>query len=641
MLVSYKWLQTYFKDPLPSPKELEEVFTMGVFEIESLEKKGEDSVFDIKTLADKNPYALSHRYMAYEIGALLKQLVVFPQFAEPAIAPTKRSLSIAIEDNAFCTRYIGRVVENVNVGDSPLWLKEKLEVLGQRSINVVVDLANFVMLDTGQPLHAFDADKVEGSITVRKAKEGEEIIVLDGKTIQLNPSIYVVADDVGALAIAGVKGGKRAQVTTSTKNLILEAAIFDGASVRRTAQAVGIRNDSTKRFENQITSERPLLAMNELSALIAKESVSAIFGELVDVHAELPPVRIMNVNIADIEARLGIIIPHDAVISILKSLSIVVEEKAGNELALTIPEFRSDLLITEDIVEEVGRIYGYDNVEGALPARVVNRPINKNFYYYNLIRKAMSEHGWSEVLTYTLCDEGDVAMVNPLNAYRGYMRNNISRALEQKLIHNLRYADLLGLSTVKIFEIGRIFGGKKERTSFAFGLAHVKVPKGFDIKKELTNVAEMIGVALGSSDLAKEIRISGNCAEIDIDTVIEKLPVPSGDVEFAPLNKRAYESFSVYPFSVRDIAVFVPGEEAEEIKTALLDTIKKESGVLLVRTELFDVFTKKKEGEPIQTSYAYRMVFQAKDRTLTDEEINSIMMNITDDLNSREGWKVR
>lgn len=644
MLVSYKWLQTYFKDPLPSPKELEEVFTMGVFEIESLEKKGEDSVFDVKTLADRNPYALSHRYMAYEIGALLKQPVVFPQFSEAAIAPTKRDLAIVIEDNSFCIRYIGRVVEGVSVGGSPPWLKEKLEALGQRSINVIVDLANFVMLDTGQPLHAFDADKVEGNITVRKAKAGEEIVVLDGKTIKLDPSIFIIADNAGALAIAGVKGGKRAEVTTSTKNLILEAATFNGTSVRRTAQLVGIRNDSTKRFENQITPERALLAINELSALIAKENVSAVFSALVDVHDELPPVRIIDIKIADIEARMGIVIPHDALISILKSLSIGVEEKTdkeGAELVLTIPEFRSDLLITEDIVEEVGRIYGYEHVEEKLPAPVANRPINKNFYYYNLIRKAMSEYGWSEVLTYTLCDEGDIAMVNPLNAYRGFMRNNISRALEQKLGFNLRNADLLGLTAIRIFEIGRIFGDKKERTSFAFGLAYAKAPKGLDIKKELTNVAEVIGIALGSSNFTKNIKIIGNTAEIDIDESIEKLPDPKVDVEFAPLDKRVYQALSVFPFAVRDVAVFVPNEESEETKTILLDIIKKESRGLLVRCNLFDVFTKKKEGDPMQTSYAYRMVFQAKDRTLTEDDINSVMARITDDMNSREGWRVR
>ena len=640
MLVSYKWLQTYFKDPLPSPKELEEVFTMGVFEIESLEKKGEDSVFDVKTLADRNAYALSHRYMAYEIGALLKQPVVFPQFAEPATASTKRDLSIVVKDEIFCPRYIGRVVENVNVGDSPAWLKEKLEVLGQRSINVIVDLANFVMLDTGQPLHAFDADKVEGDIVVRKAKEDEEIVVLDGKTIKLDPSIFIIADDVGALAIAGVKGGKRAEVTMATKNLILEAATFNGASVRRAAQAVGIRNDSTKRFENQITPERAFLAMNELSALIAKENGSAVFGMLVDVHGELPAPRKISIKISDIEERMGIAIPREDIISILKSLDIQVGE-GGETLSLTIPEFRSDLIITEDIVEEVGRIYGYDHVKGKLPAPATNRPINKNFYYYNLIRKAMSEHGFSEVLTYTLCDEGDVAMVNPLNAYRGYMRNNIGRALEQKLAFNLRNADLLGLSAIKIFEIGRIFGDKKERTSFAFGASCVKVPKGFDAKKELENVAEMISVAIGSPDLAKEIKITNNIAEIDIDTIIEKLPEPTGDVEFAPLDKRKYEQFSVYPFAVRDIAVFVPGKESSDIKLQLLEIIKKESGDLLVRIDIFDVFTKEKEGEPVQTSYAYRMVFQAKDRTLTEEDINSIMSRITDDMSSKQGWKVR
>lgn len=647
MLISKNWLQTYFKEPLPADQKIADTFTMGVFEIESVEQKnaagGVDTVFDIKTLADRNPYALSHRYMALELGVLLRQEVVYPIYEEIAAQEVARTLEVSIEQPEFCKRYIGRVVEGVAAGPSPAWLKEKLEVLGQRSINTIVDLTNFVMLDTGQPLHAFDADKVKGNIKVRLAKEGEEIVLLDGTTVKLTSTIVVIADDEAPLAIAGVKGGKKAEVTADTKNIIIEAATFNGGAVRKTAQSVKITNDSTKRFENNVTPERALLAMTEISALIAKEMPGATFGALVDQYPEPATIKTLTIEMAKIHERLGMEVPKQDMLNILSWLQIEVKD-TGDTLELTLPPYRTDLVITEDIAEEVGRIYGYDKVKGILPPPVESRKINKNFYYHNLIRKTLVDQGFSEVFTYTLQDEGDVELANPLNAFRGKMRNDLSRLLGEKLEHNVRYADLLGISEVKIFEIGKVFGGgyDKERFSLAFGIAYQKPPKGFDSANLLHETAQIVAEALGVSSVPIVLHANNTVAEIDLDPIIATLPEPTSDVEVPPLTPMSYKSFSIYPFSVRDIAVFVPGEQSEANKELVLQIIKSEARDLLVRSTLFDVFTKTdKETGEVKTSYAYRLVFQAPDRTLNEEDLNGTMIRITEKMNGNVGWQVR
>ncbi len=645
MIVSYQWLQTYFKEPLPAPAQVADVLTMGGFEVESFEEKGTDTVFDIKTLADRNTYILSHRYLALELGVLLKRDVAMPEYADSAEGAVTTALTVSIDDADFCHRYVGRVVEGVTNGPSPAWLKERLEVLGQRSINLIVDIANFVMLDTGQPLHAFDADKVQGGLHVRRAHAGEEITLLDGSVQKLNPDIFVIADDSAALAIAGVKGGKKAEVTASTTRIIIEAATFNGPAVRRAAQAVNIRNDSTKRFENQLTPERTLLAMTEMSALLARESAGAVFGPVVDEYKKQASPLTLDIRIADISSRLGITIPDADIVDILTRCQLGVTTE-GDMLHLTIPAYRLDLQYTEDVVDEVGRIYGYDKVSGIVPTDVSIRSVNKNFYYHNLIRKTLVEAGFSEVRTYTLLDKGDVALQNPFNVHRGFMRNDLTQTLAEKLDQNIRYADLLGLSEIKIFEIGNVFGGSAdgstEKTSLAFAIGFSKTPKGFDINKALADVAARLDAATGSTAFQTQMTIKGAVAEIALAPCIDGLPDPITDIEFPPLPSTRYKPVSPYPFAVRDIAVFVPGAQSPEQQNAVLNIIGAEAGELLVRTTLFDVFTKTAAdtGE-VKTSYAYRLVFQSMDRTLGEDDLNSTMQRITEKMNAQAGWQVR
>ncbi|HEY1037214.1 MAG TPA: phenylalanine--tRNA ligase subunit beta [Candidatus Paceibacterota bacterium] len=689
MLVSYNWLQKYFKEPLPEPEALADIITMGVFEVESVEKKNaivegknEDTVIDVKVLPDRNPYCLSHRYVAQEIAALLDTEIDLPDIEHVPVQETGRILDVQVGPDVqaknLCKRYVGRVIEGVTVTDSPLWLKSQLEVLGQRSINSVVDLTNYVMLETGQPLHAFDADLVEGAVTVRFAAEGEKIVILDGTEVSLTAQDMVIADGLGPLAIAGVKGGKRAEVTKATTNIILEAACFDGSSVRKTSQRTGIRNDSSKRFENSITSERAGLGMASVTSQIFQLNPNAVVGAAVDVHLVPDTDTILHASISRINQRLGLDIPKDAISHILTrcGLTVSYHEEDEDALLLSVPPYRSDIRILEDVADEVGRIYGYNKVIGVELAAGEGRSINANFYNHNLIRKTLQEKGFSEICTYTLMDVGSVAILNPLTIEKGFMREGLSDTMAKKLLTNLKNADLLGLKEIKLFEIGKIFSMAdglpasgndasaaqapiNERYSLAVGIARSKNPKGNDaeaeIKSVVSSVLQTLGVApeeAARASASARVRTAegdaqtpcaGIVAEIDLDDIIKALPEPKSDIEMPALSDASFKIISTYPFSARDVAVFVPGEEgsATDVINVIVNALNEDQRKLLANATLFDTFTKRKEDEPVKTSYAYRLVFQSDSRTLTEDEVVAAMKAITDALAAQVGWEVR
>ncbi len=655
MLISYNWIKSYFTEEIPSPKELADIITMGAFEIDGIEEKGDDTVFDIKILPDRSAYALSHRYIAQEVGALLKKQIVLPEIHE-VHGDSSLIVNISHEDTENCSRYIGRKVLNVEVADSPEWLKKQLEVLGQRSINSIVDLTNFVMLETGQPLHAFDADRVDGSVHIRRARAGETMILLDGTELEMTDQMLVIADDIQPLALAGIKGGKKAEVTKDTKNIILEAACFNATTTRKTATIVGIKNDSSKRFENGVTPERAGLAMALLSSKIKELNPNSLFGKVTDVYPNPVGRKNLQVSVSYIQERLGLGIQKKEMIEILSRIDIAVSEDDSSDdiLNLSIPEYRPDLLIAEDIAEEVGRLYGYNSIVGVVPQENPERRVNKNFYYHNVIRSTLKNLGFSEVYTYTLTDTGDVKLANPLTVERAYLRNTISDLLANKALFNLKNVDLLGLKDIRMFEIGKVYGGgvHTERFTLALTIARTKQPKGHDPKVELQAIFAHIGNVLGASNFEivwtelkgdAQTPCSGFVGEVHLDEIIEKLAAPTKDLEMAELPQVRFSPISLYPFSVRDIAVFVPGEKGQEDMvldtiTSALKTIGKE--LLLVRSTLFDVFTKSKEGEPVKTSYAYRLVFQSYEKTLSEEEIVSCMNAVTKAL-TEKGFEVR
>lgn len=584
MLISYDWLKKYFEKGLPPPEKINETLTFGVFEIEEMNQKGSDIVFDVKVLPDRACYALSHRGLAYELSALLD--IPQKESIEPEV-PTRSLLPLDIKvEEKECIRYIGRRINKAKIGESPAWIKEKLEALGQRSINSIVDVLNYVMLDMGQPLHAFDADKVEGAIVVRKAKEGEKIITLDGKEVALSADILIIADEKGPLAIAGIKGGKKAEVTSETKNLILEAANFDKASVRRSSAKVGIKNDSSKRFENGITASFAEKGMNEATVLIRELDPAAEIGETSDYYPVKETARKIKINPHTINSLLGIIISTEEISLILKRLDIGTEI-SGDEVMLSVPEERLDLVIAEDIAEEVGRLYGYEKIPlASLPPVSTAVTPNKFFFYSEKIKDILAAAGFSEVSTYALQAKGDFEIEKSIASDKNFLRTSLSEGVSKALELNLHNAPLLGLDQIKVFEIGKVFKKEGEHASLCVAIANAKSFKGEKENELIKAVREHLlkelqanvitictiddtgGILLVKNKQIGVINNTEGLMELDLDALIAALPDPAEDVLFAKASESEtrYKSISSYPFVLRDIAVFIPGEMSEEKK---------------------------------------------------------------------------
>jgi len=649
MLFSYNWLKTYFDKELPAPTDVEQGIIFHSFEVEGMEIKGDDSLLEIKILPDRNHDCLCHTGVAGEVSAIfsLPKRAFSADYGEIKTAFSNqkpaRSLAVKIDAPDLCYRYVGRMVENIAVGESPTWLKERLANIGQRSINNIVDATNYVMFDLGQPMHAFDADKVKGGITIRRAKAGEIMQTLDDKELCLTENQLVIADDEGVLALAGIKGGKKAELDAQTKNIILESANFNAVNVRRTSQALGIRTDASKRFENSLSPEVAGQAMDYLTSLIydlaGKDDLK--IGESVDEYPTPAKQTVIIVSPEEINAKLGIVVPTEEMIAILKRLDIVVEQD-NSKLKLTIPFRRVDLEETVNIVEEIGRLYGYDKIEPKLLEAKIDRTEiregEKRYRIANKIREILVGQGFAEVYGYTLTEKGEVELANPLANDKPFLRSNLSDWLAEKLAFNLQYV-LFDDEPVKIFEIGRVFkkdsGNISETTTLALGVAgKAKKFRAEEIialaKKELM---EVFGEDIAEISNRNLPEIKGGVVEISFDKIAEM----ARDFTPADLDKyissATYQKVSLFPRVIRDVALWVPENVAEE---EVIKTIKDNAGELLVIGPVqFDRFAKDE-----RVSLAFRQVFQSYEKTLSDEEVNAIMEKIISALEAKN-WEVR
>ena len=639
MNVSYTWLQTYFKDKLPEPTELAELFNAHAFEVEGMQALSNDTIFDIKVLPDRAHYALSHRGIAREASAL-SRLALAPEI------PTHVHSNMAVYAPAvkvetdLCRRYVARRIDNVKVGESPAWLREHLEAIGARSINNIVDATNFVMFALGQPLHAFDANKVQGTIVARQASAGEKIVILDGRGIALLEGDVVIADDEGPLAIAGVKGGKRAEVTASTVSIVLESANFDPTSVRKTSTRANLRNDSSKRFENEITPELAGEAMERVTALILDLCKGAGAGVVSDIYPN-PAVRwTIEADIAYMNAVTGLSLSVADMTDILVRLRCEVKEVGGK--LLIIPPFdRLDLVIAEDIADELIRVYGYDRLTSVETPDIAPVAVDQTFFWAEKAKNALVSLGFSETLLYTLVAKGAFEISYPLASDKSALREGLSQKLSESLVSNARNADLLGLETVRIFEIGKAFPREGEKTSLCMGVSQVKKRKGVTSESVLREAVAALEAAFGIALEAKiEVGAYGALVEFDFDSISAKLG-PAGplrELGFVglPQDKR-YKPFSPYPFIVRDVALFVPSTTEEgEVQGVIQSALAAAAGNLLVKgPDCFDRFEKED-----RKSLGFRMIFQSFERTLSDDEVNGSMEALSAALRER-GWEVR
>lgn len=636
MKVTYRGLNMFFDGKLPSPEEVAKAFTFHAWEIEEMEEKEGTTVLDVKVLPDKSAWALSHRGIAKDLSVVLGIPLARDPFTEkPILEPKVAEVSVTVE-TPKCRRYIAAYLKNVKVQESPEWLKSDLRALGQRPINNIVDITNYVMFGTGQPLHAFDARKLSKlALGVRAAKDGEKITTLTGDECVLSPEDMVIVDGDTDLpvGIAGVKGGKLAEIDASTTDIIIESANFDPVSVRKTSQRLKLRTDASLRYENGVVSDLTAYGIRDAVKFITDPQFLADLGggELVgyvDTGKESPLPAKVSISLEKINSVLGLTLSIDDVEAIMQRFGYE-HEYQGLTLILQPPFERPDLVIAEDVIEEIGRIHGYDHVASVVPAPLVVTELNTTFYYIDRIREALADVGFSEIFTSSFREEDEVKMKNAFASDKGYLRSALSKNMDEALAKNASNADLLGVREVRAFEVGTVFGKEGESLKVALG---VRSPSGFKAKNDdpiLKAGIDAVHTALntGLSWIQKD-----GIAEADLSTVFKQLPVPKAYAPFTKSPDATYTQFSAYPYVARDVAFWVSGSAPV---AELESLIRKEAGELLVRLSLFDEFSK--EGK---TSYGFRLILQSFEKTLTDADVVPLMDRVYAALKGK-GYEIR
>ena len=607
MKVSLNWLQKYVDAPLPDAATIADAYTFHAFEIE--ESKGD--LMDVKVLPNRAADCLSHLGLAKELAAILD----VPLKTDPLRTPLQMKdlgglslreplgenkgfvnpyLEVEIEDPKKCLRYVGAVVKGVKVGPSPDWLREALEAVGQRSINNVVDATNYVMLNIGQPLHAFDAGKLvqkdgKYAVGVRSAKAGEKLTTLSGEEYALSPNIQLITDANSdkAIALAGIKGGNAAELTEATTDLIVESANFDGTTTRRGAQALKLFTDASLRFQNRPSPELAAYGMLEVLALITEIAGGEVAGVVDEYPTRSAPNAGVSVSLARINGLLGSGFTQAEVKNVFKRLALPYIV-ADDVFTVTPPFERTDLVIPEDLIEEVGRIVGYDKISPKELPVDAGVPDQARFRGIERMKDQLVEQGFTEVSTQSFAKKGDITLANPLDKNMPALRTSLEQNLQEALTKAKHYAPLVLVPNQKpkLFEVGTVFTKSGEELS-------VKTSDSTSVSLEMQDAPDYVP---------------------------------------ARHELGAYRTFSVYPFVTRDIAFWVPsGTETSTIESLL----KEDAGGLLMRLDQFDRF--EKEGK---VSLAFRLVFQSYERTLTDEEVNGIMEKIYAALRAA-GYEVR
>lgn len=593
MKVSRNWLQNFFDAPLPDAAALSDALTFHAFEIDGVEKHGDDDILDVKVTPNRGHDCLCHRAIAKELGAILKLPLKNDPFAlQFDISKKSEAVTVTIEDSKLCSRYIAGLIKGVKVGPSPEWLRTSLEAIGQRSINNVVDATNLVMFNVGQPLHAFDANRLGSlNIGVRAAREGEKLEALDKKVYELNPKLLVITTDDRPAGIAGIKGGEADRIDENTTDILLEAATFDGVTIRRGSQLLKLRTDASARFEQVLSPYLAEVGMRQVAKLIVEIAGGEIEG-FVDVYPEPQAKTYVAVTVEQVNKLLGTTLTAADVADTLTRLGFAYKEQDG-VFEVQPPQERLDIGIAEDLIEEVGRMVGYDTVPAIpLPPAAAAPAVNKNYFAAEKAREEWTHKGYSEVFTSVFADKGERVVLNKVDGVRPYLRDSLLPGLTEALAKNKPNKDLLGLKDIKLFEIGVVWKG---------GTEHLMI--GTVTEKEKAIEMELVGP--------------------ESPEAYDDLPLSAAE---------RYQPFSRQPYMVRDIALWVPADTNAD---AVRENIKAEAGELCQAVRLFDTF--EKEGK---MSLAFRLIFQSFEKTLTEAEANDAMQKVSEKLKA-QGFEIR
>jgi phenylalanyl-tRNA synthetase beta chain len=698
MNISYNWLRELIDLEL-SPDEAALGLTRVGLAVEGIHPNGEDLVFDIDLTSNRSD-CLSHLGVAREFSVITGKPVLtdrrspdrLPDAPFPAIlAPDL----VKIEDPDLCHRFTARVIRNVKIGPSPQWLVDRLEAMGERSINNIADITNYVMLELGQPMHAFDLDKLkERRIVVRRSRNGEKVTTLDGADRELDNSMLMICDAEGPVAVGGVMGGLASSITEATTNVLLEVAYFDRASIRQTSRKLGLATEASYRFERGVDIENLKLASDRATELICKLA-GGDANEYVDVYpTRHKPKEVDSRDIAWAVKRLtGLDVPTEECDRILNALGISKRENPEPsdilQTTYVAPTWRHDIAIEEDLVEEVARHAGYENVRDELPPAYGAGEYQATEVRKKLIRRTLADMGFDEAIGYSFIDarhDGLIAEVPELidgdsaEPFVTLQDAVIEGAVRMRatLLPGLLDAVRLNFNhqrkDLKLFELGRVFASKgdgdlpKERELFSVIVTGGQINEGrsmaireldfFDAKGAVEAALDVSGapearfetedvkhlrrgqaasITVGeqkvgflgrlSEDIAASYKFKQPVyvAEIDLQAVLEQAPEPA---RYAPLPK--------YPSVVRDVSFIVDrGTTFDSIKT----TAKASAPEILRSVEFVDLFEGKGLGEN-ERSLTVRFSYRSDDRTLVEEEVNeaheAILAPLADKLGVRQ-----
>ncbi len=694
MKYSYAWLQDFIR-PLPSAEKIADMLTMQAWEVEDVIKSASDTILDIAVLPNRMSDASGHVGVAREVFALLstlqsktKRVFTLPptRISEDNKRAVQKYLRVTVASPALCPRYSAKVVFGVTVGPSPKWLAQRLIRLGVQPINNIVDITNYVMLETGQPLHAFDYDKLARGkdgrveIMVRTAVRKESIVTLDGVTRILSASDLVIADRIKPLAIAGIKGGMGAGISKETKNIVFEAATFDRAAIYRSSKSLGIETDASKRFSAGLSPHAVPFALARAAYFASTIGRGKVLKGVVDSKNFIHSSRIIRISLAGINGILGTTLSAVEVRKILQSIGCQIRN-VKNDFIVTVPDMRLDLVLPEDLIEEVGRVWGYGRIQSTAPSVHALVPRHEESRIVrDRIKDSLVRSGFTEIRTHAFVgetivkafdlDKKSLAEVeNPIAEDKKYMRPLIIPRFLLTAAENLKYRD-----GIAVFESGHIFErlGKnidekehiaaarivKNSTDIpenfrfvkgalsdllqASGLSDVawhplsvsidnsSVYKGWDVAN--TAVLEVAGKSVGvvgvlDADVASSFAVPDN-------TVIAEL-VFSAIVRLSQ-EEHEFRTPSKYPEAIRDIAVLVEGGTLVD---EVADEIARVGKSLVRDVEMFDYY----EGEELpggKKSLAFHIVYQSDTKTLTGEEVDIVHKKIVQAMTMR-GWEIR
>lgn len=627
----------------------------------------EDFLLEVELTSNRSD-CLSVIGIAREVAAILDKELTIP--LPPSFEMNEEIPDISIDDRNLCPRYSARVLRGIKVAESPEWIKRKLELCGIRAINNIVDATNYVLLEIGHPMHAFDLSKLDGErILVRKAENAETVKTLDGQERTLDDSMLLITDGKKAVALAGIMGGENSSVNTDTTDILLESAYFDPVAIRQTSKKLGLRTEASYRFERTADWGITVGAIERATEIILLTCVPAI-SKVRDEYVNIFKDKIINVKADYVSLKLGIKMTLRAIESILKRLKFTILAKREDALEIKVPTFRSDISRVIDIVEEAARIYGYNNI----PQNMFRPPVDMESLIHksdeeNFLREILRGQGFTEAYTVSFTGENELdifktgsdnllKLQNPLSADATIMRNYLFMGLLRAVEYNVKNAYI---DEARFYEIGRTFNKKKnsfietKKAGFAlYGekydfyrasglLEYILMKTGvrkIDFKKSSYKFLHPIN----SAEAVVEGKIIGFAGEVHPD-ILEKLDLRGNvyvcELETAPLKEylnrdRQLAEVSKFPPNGRDISLVINDEIPSRGIMLEIGTFNE----WIQDIKFVDLFKGPQIGKN-KKSVTFSITFQSRERTLTDDEVNSIMEKLSANLKEKYGAELR